>query len=154
MRIHAKQLYLPNTFLLLASLLSSLPSERTTPPLQSAVNILLTSQRGPNLLKRNIAPDHAKPARLTQHDGHDEPKIQQPIPLAPCNALAPNFAHTTTRAQAASSRLDARLGCQTHVFVVRHVEVALVRVVDDVEARGGDEEGEGEGREMRDQREF
>jgi hypothetical protein len=97
-RIHAKQLYLPNTLLLLTSLSSFLSSERTTPPLQSAINILLTSQRRPNLLKRNIAPDHAKPARLTQHDGHDKSKIQQPVPLAPCNALAPNFAHTTARA--------------------------------------------------------
>jgi hypothetical protein len=98
MRIHAKQLYLPNPLLLLTSLSSFLSSERTTPPLQSAINILLTSQRGPNLLKRNIAPDHAKPARLTQHNGHDKSKIQQPVPLAPCNALAPNFAHTTARA--------------------------------------------------------
>lgn len=112
------------------------------------INPLLPTQHRPNLLQRHIAPNHPKPARLALYHRHNQCQLNQILPLAPRNVLAPHFAHTAGRRHAACSRLDARLRGKRYIFIVCHVEVARVAVVDDVKAGGGDEQGECEGGEV------
>ena len=129
-------------------------SNSPTPPLQLSLNPLLALRYFSNLLERNVAPAHAKPATLAHDHWHDETKLDQPFPLASRNVFTPDFRRTSTSTHSACGGLDSRFRCECDVLVVCHVEVAGVGVVDDVEAGCGDEEGEGQRAQCWEDREF
>ena len=117
-------------------------SNTSTPPLQPLVSALDALEHLAHLLKRNIASHNSKRAHLALDNGHAQTQLDQPFPFASRHVFAPDLACSTAAAESARGRLDAGSRRQCDVFVVRHIEVTRVRVVDDVESCCGNEEGE------------
>lgn len=104
-----------------------------TPPLQPLIPTPNPPQHLPHLLQTNIAPNHPKRTHSpSRQNRHAQPQFHKPLPFAPRHILAPHFTRTRTTTQPACRGLNARATGEGDVFVVGHVEVACVGVVDDV----------------------